>query len=53
LSEGFGSGFGSAVFPLILFAFTPRETTGGTPALPKTSPAVMKGVIAVTRYESS
>jgi hypothetical protein len=24
-----------------------RETTGGTPALPKTNPAAMKGIIPV------
>jgi len=37
LNEGFGSGFGSAgVSPVILWAFTTREPTGGTPALPKT-----------------
>jgi hypothetical protein len=48
LNEGFGSGFGSAgVSPVILWAYTPREPTGGTPALPKTSPAAMKGVIPV------
>jgi hypothetical protein len=48
LDEGFRSGFGSAgVSPVILSAFTPREPTGGTPALPKTSPPAMKGVIPV------
>jgi hypothetical protein len=40
LNEGFRSAFGSAgVSPVILWAFSPRELTGGTPALPKTSPA--------------
>jgi hypothetical protein len=45
LNEDFGSGFGSAgVSPVILWTFMPREPTGGTPALPKTSPAAMKGI---------
>jgi hypothetical protein len=36
LSQGFGSGFGSAgVSPVTLWAFTPHAPTGGTPALPK------------------
>jgi hypothetical protein len=48
LNEGFGRGFGSAgVSPVILWTFTPREPTGGTPALPKTSPAATEGVIPV------
>jgi hypothetical protein len=37
-NEGFMSGFGSAgVAPVILWAFMPREPTGGTPALPNQS----------------
>ena len=48
LSEGFGSGLGSAgVPPVILWAFTPCEPTGGTPALPKTNHAAMTGIIPV------
>jgi hypothetical protein len=49
LNQGKGSGFGSAgVSPLISWVFTPSETTGGTPALPKTCLAAMRGVIPVT-----
>jgi hypothetical protein len=48
LNEGFGSGFCSAgVSPVILWTFTPRESTGETPALPKTSPAALKSVIPI------
>jgi hypothetical protein len=49
LNKDFGSGFGSAgVSPVILWVFTPREPTGGTPALPKTRPAAMNAFILVT-----
>jgi hypothetical protein len=49
LNESFGSGLSSAgVSPVILRAFTPRETTGGTPAPRKTCPAAMKCIIPVT-----
>jgi hypothetical protein len=42
------SGFGSAgVSPVILRVFTSCKSTGETPALPKTNPATMKGVILV------
>jgi hypothetical protein len=48
LNKGFGSGFGSAgVSPVILGAFTPREPTGGTPALRKPSAAATKCIIHV------
>jgi hypothetical protein len=46
LSEGFWRVFGSAgVSSVLLCAFTPRKPTGGTPALPKTSPDELKCVV--------